>query len=138
MQQRQAELPVVVEPVAAGPITIMLAGVAIGIRNAAEHDTVTAIRTGRADTPSSADADTAIGITISAVAVLLMVAPTTADSTKIPSSSDARPGVTDHVDQHVGDLVGRAADLHRNRDRDHAADEQHGRPRDRRHTPAAT
>jgi hypothetical protein len=49
-----------------------LAGVAIGVRKDAAAATPTDIRTGRGETPSSVAAETAIGITMSAVAVLLI------------------------------------------------------------------
>ena len=51
---------------------IMLAGVAIGVKNAAAEATQRLIRTGRAERSSWAAADTAIGIMIRAVAVLLI------------------------------------------------------------------
>jgi hypothetical protein len=49
-----------------------LTGVATGVRKAAAEATVTLIRTGRGDTPISCAAATAMGMMMSAVAVLLM------------------------------------------------------------------
>ena len=56
-------------------ITIMFAGVATGVRNDAAAAMHTVMSTGRGETSSWAAADTAIGITISAVAVLLIICP---------------------------------------------------------------
>ena len=53
-------------------MTIMFTGVATGVRKAAAAATVTDISTGCGETPRSAAAATAIGITMSAVAMLLM------------------------------------------------------------------
>ena len=83
-QQRQPELPVVAEAVAAGAITIRFAGVATGVRKAAAAATATAISTGFAETSISAAAESAIGITISAVAMLLISWPSTAVSRNEP------------------------------------------------------
>ena len=52
----------------------MIAGVAIGVRNAAAEATTTLISTGFAETPRSSAAASAIGTTISAVAVSLNAA----------------------------------------------------------------
>ena len=71
-KQRQSQLPVVAEPIAAGPITMRFAGVATGVRNEAADATHTAIRTGFGETASSVAAVAAIGITINAVAMLLI------------------------------------------------------------------
>ena len=72
-------------------MTIRFTGVATGVRNDAAAATATVISNGRAETPSSAAAETAIGITISAVAELLMIWPSTAVSTNRPSSSACGP-----------------------------------------------
>ena len=53
-------------------MTMRFAGVATGVRNDAAAATVSDIRTGRGDTWTSAAADSATGIMISAVAMLLI------------------------------------------------------------------
>src|SRR5262245_41203722 len=55
-----------------GSLIIRFTGVATGVRNAAAAATVTVISSGRAETPSVAAAETAIGLTTSAVAMLLI------------------------------------------------------------------
>ena len=66
---------------------------ATGVRNEAAAATVTAIKAGRTDTPMSTAAERAIGITISAVAVLLINWPSVAVSTKSPMSSAYGPAL---------------------------------------------
>ena len=68
--------------------------------------------------------------------MLLISWPSTAVSRKSPSEQRVRPGVADDVDQPVGELLGRAGLGHRRRERDHPADEDDRRPRDRRGRPA--
>src|SRR5262245_52072707 len=68
-----------------------LAGVDTGVSRAAAHDTDTARSTGLAATPRSAAADRAMGITISAVAVLLIMAPNPTQITNTPSRSAHGP-----------------------------------------------
>ena len=70
-----------------GSITIRLAGVATGVRNAAAAATRPPSAPARPRRPSSAAAETAIGITISAVAMLVMSWPSARTSTNRPSSS---------------------------------------------------
>ena len=72
-------------------MTIRFAGVATGVRKEAAADTATAISTGRGETPISVAAETAIGITIRAVAMLLISWPSTAVSRNRPSSSASGP-----------------------------------------------
>ena len=72
-------------------MTIRLTGVATGVRYAAEAATVTDIRTGRTSIPRSAAAATAIGITISAVAMLLISCPNIAVTRNRPASSAYGP-----------------------------------------------
>ena len=83
----------------------------------------------------SAAAETAIGITISAVAMLLISWPNGRQHEQ-PGEQCVRPGAADDVDQPVGELFGRAGLDHRRRERDHPGDEDHGRPGDRRDRPA--
>ena len=72
-------------------MTIMLPGVATGVRNAAADITLTAISSGLPETPNAAAADSAIGITTSAVAVLLINWPSTAVIRISPMSSGYGP-----------------------------------------------
>src|SRR5208283_4225947 len=74
-----------------GPITIRLTGVATGVRKAAAEAIVTLISTGRAETPISAEAATAIGMMINAVAVLLMSWPRIAVNRNSPPRSARGP-----------------------------------------------
>src|SRR3954447_3845889 len=72
-------------------MTIRLVGVAIGVRNEAAAATATLIITGLGDTPMLVAAAIPIGITISAVAVLLMSCPRIAVSRNSPASSAVGP-----------------------------------------------
>src|SRR4051794_36330852 len=72
-------------------MTIRLAGVATGVRNAAAAATATAISTGLTDTSMSAAAETAIGMTISAVATLLISCPNAIVSPTSPARSAYGP-----------------------------------------------
>jgi hypothetical protein len=68
-------------------MTIRFTGVATGVRNEATAATATHISTGRADTPSSDAADRAMGMTMIAVAVLLISWPKATVSSATPRSS---------------------------------------------------
>ena len=65
----------------------MLAGVAIGVSSDAAPATATSMSTGCTETPVSWAAATAIGTTMSTVAVLLTTWPTTAVRAKSATSS---------------------------------------------------
>src|SRR5262245_29731154 len=69
----------------------MFAGVATGVRSAADATTLTDINTGRDETPSSDAAARAIGITTRIVAVLLISCPSTAVSTNSAISNGYGP-----------------------------------------------
>src|SRR6188508_2685870 len=72
-------------------MTIMLTGVATGVRNDAAAATVTLIRTGWGEMPSSMAAAAAMGMTMSAVAMLLMSWPSVAVMRNRPASSATGP-----------------------------------------------
>ena len=80
---------------------------ATGVSSAAAAATLTAISTGRGDTPISTAAATAMGMTMSAVAVLLMSWPSTAVSRKSPTAGAYGPASPTASIKPVGELLGR-------------------------------
>ena len=72
-------------------MTIMLAGVAIGVRNEAAPATATSMRTGASATPDASAMATAMGATISTVAVLLTTWPSTSVRTNSVASTTRGP-----------------------------------------------
>ena len=83
----------------------MLTGVATGVSSDAAAATQTDISTGRTSTPISVAAAAPIGITISAVAMLLISWPKTAVTTNSPTSSPYGPSPPTDADQGIGHLV---------------------------------
>ena len=130
-EHRQPELPVVAEAVAArAPSPSGSPGSPPGVRKDAAAETATAIRTGSAETSISAAADSATGITISAVAMLEISWPSAAVSRNRPSRSACGPASPTTSTRRVGEQLGGARGDHRRRERDHPADEHDRRPRD--------
>jgi hypothetical protein len=75
--------------------------VATGVRNAAAAETATAVNNGLGETSSSPPAETAIGITIGAVAMFEISWPSTNTSTTSPEQKRPWPGVTGIVEALV-------------------------------------
>lgn len=65
----------------------MFAGVAMGVRSAAADATLTHINTVKGESSASVATDSAMGMMIRAVAVLLISCPNTAVTMKMPMSS---------------------------------------------------
>lgn len=82
-----------------GPITIMFAGVAMGVRKDDDPATATSISTGRTEMPVSSAAATAMGTTIRTVAVLLITPPVEVDGGTATARAGAE-GATDHESGH--------------------------------------
>ena len=112
-------------------MTIRFVGVAIGVRNAAAAATAVLMSTGRGEMPMAVAAATPIGMTISAVAVLLMSCPMMAVSTNSPASSATGPASPTKLTRCFGHQLCRARLHHRSGKRHHRADEDHRRPVDR-------
>ena len=81
---------------------------ATGVRNEAAAATVTHISTGLAETSMSAAAETATGITISAVAMLLISWPSADGQHEQPEQQRVAAAVADDPHEPVGQLCRRA------------------------------
>src|SRR6478672_10174785 len=103
-----------------------LAGVAIGVSSAADPATAMSMSTGWTEVWVAAAAETAIGVTMRTVAVLLTIWPSTAVSRNIATISTKGPPDPDDGGDDRGDLVRRAAGPDRGGQRDEPADEDCG------------